>query len=114
MESLYREIARPLEAELRQLAQKPLTATDWRGRVLELIERRSGAFEKLIPFRHAGNVHRHRSDEVTMGAKRFALALREILRHNLPEPLQDGDIIEAVDLLMSIEAWIRLREEQGS
>lgn len=113
MDSLYREIARPLEVELRELALKPLVATDWRGRLEELIERRSGAFESLIPFRRAANVHRHRSGEVIAGANRFAFALREILRHTLPEPLQQGEAFEAADLLMSIEAWMRLREEQG-
>lgn len=113
MDSLYREIVRPLEAELWLLAQKPLQATEWRERVLELIERRTGAFERIAPFRRAANVHRHRAAEVAMGARRFAYALREILKRHLPPGAQEGSLFETLDLLMGLEAWMRLREEQG-
>jgi len=113
MDRLYREIASPLETELRQLAQKPFTSDHWQGCVLELVDRRSQAFEKLAPYRRAANVHRHRSQQLAEDGRRFAIVLREILKHNLPEELHGTDLLETLDVLMSIETWLRLREEQG-
>ena len=113
MDRLYREIASPLETELRQLAQKPFTSDHWQARILELVDRRSQAFEKLAPYRRAANVHRHRSQQLAEDGRRFAIVLREILKHNLPEAFHGTDLIETLDVLMSIETWLRLREEQG-
>lgn len=113
MDRLYREIARPLEAELRHLAQKPFTSTHWQDCILELVDRRCHAFEKLAPYRRAANVHRHRSEQLAQDGRRFATVLREILKHNLPEEFRGSDLLETLDVLMSIETWLRLREEQG-
>ena len=113
MDRLYREITSPLEAELRQLAQKPFASSHWQGRILELVDRRSQAFEKLAPYRRAANVHRHRSHQLAEDGRRFATILREILKHNLPEEFHGTDLLETLDVLMSIETWLRLREEQG-
>ncbi len=113
MDRLYREIASPLESELRELAQKPFTSNHWQGRILELVDRRSRAFEKLSPYRRAANVHRHRSAQLAEDGRRFAIALREILRFNVPEALHGSDVFETLDVLLSIETWLRLREEQG-
>jgi AcrR family transcriptional regulator len=113
MDRLYREMTSPLESELRQLAQKPLAANHWKGRILELVDRRSKAFEKLAPYRRAANAHRHRSEQLAEDGRRFAIVLREILQHNLPDEFHGTDLLETLDALMSIETWLRLREEQG-
>lgn len=113
MEQLYREIASPFEDELRLAVLKPFKATDWRGRVLELVGRRAAIYEKLTPYRRAANVHRHRSPELAARGRRLAVAAREVLKFNLPEDLRDGALFEALDVLLSIEAWLRLRDEQG-
>jgi len=113
MDRLYREITSPLEAELRQLAQKPFTANHWKGRILELVDRRSQAFEKLAPYRRAADAHRHRSRQLAEDGQRFARVLREILSSNMPEAFRGSPLHEALDLLLSIETWLRLRGEQG-
>jgi AcrR family transcriptional regulator len=113
MDRLYREIASPLEAELRQLAKKPFTANHWQGRILEMVDRRSQVFETLAPYWHAANAHRRRSEQLAQDGRRFATALREILTHNLPVELRETDLIETLDVLLSIQTWLRLREEQG-
>ncbi len=113
MDRLYREITRPLEAELRQLAMKPFTSSDWQGRILEIVERRSQAFERLSPFRRASDAHRHKSPFLAEDGRQFALASRLILQHNLPEAFHGTDLLEALDVLLSIETWLRLRDQQG-
>jgi AcrR family transcriptional regulator len=113
MDSLYREIATPVEIELRAMAARPFKATDWRGRVLEMVSRRSEGFERLSPFRRAADVHRHGSVFMAADAARFATVIREILRAQLPEHLREGDLFESLDLVLAIESWMRLRREQG-
>jgi AcrR family transcriptional regulator len=113
MERLYREISSPIEAELRTVATAPFQARDWRGRVVEIVDRRAGAFENMAHFRRASNAHRHRSVHLAQAADRLATASREILRQNLPEPLREGPSFEILDLLLSVEVWLRLRDEQG-
>ncbi len=113
MDRLYREITSPLEAELRLLAVKPFIADHWQGRMLEMIGRRSNAFEKLAPYRRAANAHRHRSEVLVEDGRRFSTVLREILKHHLPEVFHGTEVFETIDVLLSIETWMRLREEQG-
>jgi AcrR family transcriptional regulator len=113
MDRLYREIASPFEAEFRLVVQRPFKAVDWRGRILEMVERRTAAYERVAPYRRAANVHRHRSAELMAMGRRMASASREIIRLNLPEHLRDGDLFESLDLLLSIEAWLKLRDEQN-
>ncbi|WP_421934420.1 TetR/AcrR family transcriptional regulator [Phenylobacterium sp.] len=112
MDGLYREMSEVIEAEVRAIADQPFKAPDWRGRVLELVERRSMVFEKIGPFRRASDTFRHRSRFLGDDASRLVKALRDIL-----ERVVDGQVdpvtLEALDLMLSFEAWSRLRREQG-
>ena len=88
------------------------------GRLAEdlrvLIARRARVFEHLTPFRRAARVVRHR---VVFVAEQEALMTR-MLRNALvaivtPHLAADaGDILEAIDVLLSFEAWDRLRDQQ--
>jgi AcrR family transcriptional regulator len=114
MESLFREMSRVMEAELRELADQPFASGDWRGRVLELIERRSGAFETIAPLRRAADALRARLEGLQADHSRLTRALRDILRRVVPdEAAADTTLFEALDLLLSFEAWDRLRRDQG-
>ncbi len=114
MESLYREMSVVIEAELMAVAERPLRSTAWRDRLLELIERRAMAFEKITPFRQASDAFRHRSTFLQADNARFVKILRDVLLRELPADLaKDPDRVETLDLLLSYEAWSRLRHEQG-
>jgi len=112
MESLFREMSEVMEAELRQIAETPFKASDWRGRTLELVERRSAGFERIAPLRRAADALRGRLPGLQYDHSKLALALREILRRLLPREV-DAARFEALDLLLSYEAWDRLRRDQG-
>jgi hypothetical protein len=93
---------------------EPLTAADWRDRVVEMLNRRIGIYEKIAPYRRAGDVNRHRSPFIAANQARFVSLARDLLRQQLPPDLvRDRVAFEALDLLMSFEAWNRLRREQG-
>lgn len=114
MDSLYREMSEVIEGEVQSIRAKPFTAADWRGRVVELIDRRLELFERIAPFKRASDVNRHRSRFLGRDNSRLVVVLREILSGVAPpDEVADPLLFEALDLLLSFEAWSRLRREQN-
>jgi hypothetical protein len=114
MDSLYREMSGVIEGELRGVVGQPFRSEDWRERVLELIERRGAAFERIAPFLRASDVARHRSKFLDADHTRLAAAARDILKAQLPPAVARDQLkLEALDLLLSFETWSRLRRQQG-
>lgn len=113
LESLYREMSAAIEAELMALVHTPFKGETWRERVLELVERRGGAYEKVGPFKRASEAHRHHSPALALDNAKMVEISREILRRQLPPELaKDRVRFEAIDLLLSFDAWNRLRRDQ--
>jgi AcrR family transcriptional regulator len=113
MDSLYREIAKIVGAEVRAIIARPLLGTTWRERVLDMAGRRTQAFEKISPYKRAADVFRHRSKFLGSDYLRLVAELREALRRELPAEIAgDADRFEALDMVMSYETWSRLRREQ--
>lgn len=113
LESLYLEMSAVIEAELMSLVHTPFKGATWRDRVLELVERRGWAYERIAPFKHASEVHRHQSPTLALDNAKFVAGARDILRRELPASLAgDRDLFEAIDLLLSFDAWRRLRQDQ--
>jgi AcrR family transcriptional regulator len=114
MDSLYREMSVVIEAELRAIVERPFRAEGWQARLMELIDRRALAFEKIAPFKRASDSVRHRSRFLDDDQQRLVAALRDILLRELPPAVtQNTPMLEILDLLLSFEAWSRLRREQG-
>jgi AcrR family transcriptional regulator len=114
MDNLYSEMSVVIEDELRAIVGTPFRSTDWKDRVLELVDRRAFAFEKIAPFKHASEAYRHRSRFLSEDSGKLVSVLRKILVRELRAPLVDDPLkVEALDLLLSFEAWSRLRREQG-
>lgn len=113
MERLYLEMTEVIEFELRAVAEQPFVGRTWRERVLELIPRRGAAFEAIAPFRRAADARRHASSVLQQDHDRLASVLRQILRAQVPDSLaNDAARFEALDMLLSFEAWDRLRRDQ--
>jgi hypothetical protein len=103
-----------IAATMGSIVQQPFTAADWRGKVLELVDRRAMGFEKMKPFLLAGQVHRHRSEFLKVSHAQFVVMLRAILLGILSKEAAGNSIlVEALDMLLSFESWSRLREDQG-
>lgn len=114
MDTLYREMRTSIEAAVGGAIEQPFRVTDWRGQILEMVERRASGFERLAPYLRAGLVQRHRSAVLQAGHDRLVALLRNVLLARLPAPdALDAATLDALDLLLSFEAWSRLREEQG-
>jgi AcrR family transcriptional regulator len=114
MDSLFREMSVVIMGELHAAAEAPFRSTDWRERVAELVERRSWAFEKVGPFLRATSLLQRRAKYSDVDHVRLVKALRDILKAQLPPAVARDQLkLEALDLLLSFEAWSRLRREQG-
>jgi AcrR family transcriptional regulator len=113
MDSLYAEMSRTIEGELSDLATRPLGSQEETARLSEIISRRAEAYERIFPFKHASIAHRHRSDFLARGHAHMVSNLRQALAKDLPVACAEPGRLEALDLLLSFEAWSRLRREQG-
>ena len=114
MDSLYREMASVVEAEVVPISQAPIPAGSWSVVLDELIARRGRVFERIMPFKLAGNVRRHQSAVLQAQHSALISMQRQILRELVPEPFRtDTDRFEALDLLLCFESWHRLRMDQG-
>ena len=114
MDSLYREMSTAIEGELERVVSPPLLGDTWKERLSDLIGRRAVAFEKIGPYKRASNVHRHASPPLEAGHARLVEQSRLRLKAILPPEISGEPMtLEALDLLLSFEAWSRLRQEQG-
>jgi len=111
METLYAAMLGGLSQYYEGWAD-PLTAPDWQGQLVELTERRATTFERLLPFKRAGDAHRHMSPSIEAENTRMLALMRARLRSLVPETA-DMIAFETLDLMTSFAAWQRLRSEQN-
>jgi len=112
MDSLYREIAAAVGAEVRTVFDRPLQGQTWQDRLFERAGRFAVAYEKMAPYKRAADAFKHRSKFLGSDYAKLVQDQRRILEHELPRDLA-RDRLEAIDLMLSFEAWARLRNEQG-
>ena len=114
MEKLHLEIAAVVFERVRPILDRPFTTREWPDSLAESIQRRSEFFEIMAPFKTAIDVHRHRSRAIAAQHRRLTVMSRDLLAASVPSPLlADREKFELLSLLMSLEAWQRLREQQG-
>lgn len=113
MESLYAAMTGRL-AEHYEMWLIPFDSTEWQGQLVEAVERRTATYERLLPFKRAGDAHRHMSPAIQAEHVRMLGMMRQRLRSFLPREITDDLVrFETIDLMLSFEAWQRLRDEQG-
>jgi hypothetical protein len=113
MESLHRETSTIIATQLEVAARAPFVAVDWQGQLIEMVDRRARIYEAYAPYLRAGQLHRTTSHVLRARHVKFVAVLRRILVERLPANLRIApETIEALDLLLSFEAWQRLRQEQ--
>lgn len=113
MEGVFREMHAIMTSQLTPEFARPLTATTWRGRLDELIERRAKAFEQMLPIKTAADARRYTSNFLKTEHKNITRLQRQALLAVLPATFARNEMLEALDLALSFEAWRRLRDEQG-
>lgn len=114
VDGLYLEMNRRVKAEVMPIVQAPFQSSNWRDRVLELVERRSEVFERVLPFRVCGSIRRFRSEFLMQGHQDFVAMERAILDSVLPEEVRKDVVLEAgFDAVLGFDTWRRLRQDRG-
>lgn len=114
MESLYREMAERMEAELMPIVLAPFEAPDWRGRLSELVSRRAHIYERVLPLRVAASVRRFQSPFLMDDYRRFLRLERTGLTSILPAAIRaDRTLFSALEMVTGFQAWRRMRQDQG-
>jgi AcrR family transcriptional regulator len=113
MESLFAAMAARVQAEALPLLVTGASGGDLEERARALVGQRVVFFERIAPYKRAGNLKRWRSPFLRTGQARMVRGLRTDLRRWLPELRHaPAEVAEALDLATSFEAWDRLRSEQ--
>jgi len=113
MESLFAQMDARLQAEALPLLIGGRPSGSMRERAQTLVRQRCAFFERIGPFKRSGNLKRPHSAFLS---NRHAMLVRELRRDLLrwlPE-MKDkpAELVDALDLATSFEAWDRLRTEQ--
>lgn len=83
-------------------------------RARDLIAARVEFYEYIAPYKRAGNRRRSTSRFLTSRHRTLVRELRADLMRRLPElAKQPGAVADALDLVLSFEAWDRLRSDSG-
>jgi AcrR family transcriptional regulator len=110
METLHRAMDARLEVEARPLMSGPEPAGSLAERVGALVQQRAAFFERIAPYKRAGNLVRWRSRFLQDRHLFLQRLLRTDLVRRLPELARaPAPLVEAADLASSFEAWERLR-----
>lgn len=114
MDSLYQEMSAVVEAEILPFWSEPLPQAPWPELLTELVARRARVFERIMPFKLAGNLRRHQSELLERRHRDLNATQRRVLESVLPARFRsDPWLLEALDLLLCFESWHRLRSDQG-
>lgn len=113
MESIYSEMHALMRRMIAPIRAIPLKGDTPAERLSALIDRRTRLFEEILPVVAAAAVHRPRSTFLKADHAGISSELRSLLAENLPAAVRDDPArFEALDAILSIEMWRRLREDQ--
>ena len=114
MEALHRSVHERLESTLRpELAESPPTGP-LRERLLRLVKRRARVYERIAPYQRAERLHRWNSAQLQQVHRELIDQLNHDLVLWLPEVSELPVTLRmGVELVVSFDAWDRLRDEQG-
>lgn len=114
MDTLYCEVTRVVDAMLAPVLAQPVQGDTPLAKLQHALERRSSMFERLLPVYQATQVHLHQSAFLQQRQKQNTAMQRALLIAFLPaDMVRNTALFEALDLLLSIETWARLRHLQG-
>lgn len=112
-EGLLRQMSEAVLSRISDLAKAPLDGSTWRERLDDLMSRRFTAYEQVMAYRRAAMAHAHHSEVVRLNNETMRQHMRKMLTASLPSGVRaDHARFEALEMILSIEAWIRLRIEQ--
>jgi AcrR family transcriptional regulator len=113
MDTLFAEVSARLEAESLPALEAALQGGTLADRIAEVVRVRCQVFERTSPYWRSTVVNRFRSTYLREEFQSIAPKLRNNLRQRIPElSTADPETSDALEMIISPEAWHRLRHEQ--
>jgi AcrR family transcriptional regulator len=113
MESLFAEMSQRILVDALPRFTSGRPEGDRTQRARAVVARRVALFERIAPYKRSANVRRPRSPFLRRGHAQLVSGLRTDLLEWLPELRRaPEDVVNALELATSFEAWDRLRTEQ--
>jgi len=114
MENLYLEIASVVFDRVKPYLESPIRIRTFPAVLDEIVDRRATFFEEIAPYKTSIDVYRHRSTALAAQHRRINTMSRDMLVATLPpDVVADAARFELFVLLLSVECWQRLRDQQG-
>ena len=82
-------------------------------RIAGFVTRRTQVFEAITNYYLSGNIRQHSSESLRRSRTNFARLLRQQQATYLPESAVTPETAVLVELVATIDAWVRLRQLQG-
>jgi AcrR family transcriptional regulator len=113
METLFATMNDQLTTEVDSLFVDSVQTGPYEDRVDALIERRMTIFGTLAPYVRSSTLQRWRSAFLQTEHERSTRVMRRDLRRWLPEvESAPADVADALEMILSFDAWNRLRVDQ--
>jgi AcrR family transcriptional regulator len=113
MEALFDELnAKITEIVLAGLPELPPEGP-LADRITGFVLRRSQVFEAITNYYLSGSIRQHASESLRRSRTNFAQMLRRQQAIYLPESTKTPETAALVELVATIDAWVRLRRLQG-
>ncbi len=113
MDTLFATMNERLTREVDSLFVEEVQTGSFLERVDALIERRTSIFVKLAPYMRSSSMQRWRSEFLQSQHERSIRVMRTDLRRWLPEiESMPNTVGDALEMVLSFEAWNRLRVDQ--
>ncbi len=113
MESLYLAMSERLGADVMAMIAGRKPSGSLSDRAKQLIDQRVALYEKIAPFKRCGSLHRWESEFLRKEHAVMVRELRKDLVRWIPElEPAPSDVVSALELATSFEAWDRLRIDQ--
>ena len=109
METLYDEMNARVRVHVEAGLSASPVARGLRERIEALAAERATTFELITMYYLSGDLRMHSSPTIKRHRAQFARLLRTQLLAHLPEA---GPVVDAADLLASVDGWLRLRRTQ--
>jgi AcrR family transcriptional regulator len=113
MESIYREMNVEFRNKVERLRTIPIEGDTFIDRLKSFAARRTRVLEEMMPIDEAASLFRHRSPTLAAQYLGAEVEMRALFEAQLPPAVRaDPNLVEALDLLLSLPVWRRLRRDR--
>ena len=114
MDSIYDEMTAELTEAIEPKIKAPFTATTWRARLMESVEKRADIYETVFPMKVCMSLRRFQSDFIRNQYERDVALMRSSLKSILPkEIVSRRTLFAALETTLAFTTWRRLRQDQN-